>query len=155
MLVVQLVIKQWDKSQHTQAHVDARQQLPISYPIDLSKASFVADRQVVVEQYGDDVMGNRLRYQLIEENIFLIDRLRFDLQQLTVESLSQDKANTALMLKNGWAQFRYDWRYKVFEGGFYYWLYEDVTINAGFMDNLNTEIFTTSQPQIVQHIEID
>ncbi|MDX1749292.1 MAG: hypothetical protein R3271_03115 [Methylophaga sp.] len=147
-LVLQSIIHQWDKSQLTEHHEQQRQALPDRYPIG-NEVLVLFDSQVLLDQYGDDVSGNRLQYQLIDNHLF-IDRFRFDLQTQTVEfkpRLQADEPPIILTsLKEGWIQCQYQWRYRMDEGGYIYWLYENVIVNVCFAEKNDPGVFVNSPP---------
>ena len=147
-LVLQIIIRQWDKSQLSEQHIEERQALPGRYPIS-SSAQMLFDGRVLLDQQGDDVMGNRIRFQLVE-NAVLIDRFRFDLDVQTVEFKARlqvdEQPKLLATLNNGWMQFQYQWRYRVEQGGFIYWLYENLIINACFVEKNEVTIFMNSTP---------
>jgi hypothetical protein len=105
---------------------------------------------VVLDQHGDDVMGNRIRYELSDDGRFLIDRFCFNLNSKTLEYIAQPDSmlptEPVADMNEGWVQCRYQWRYRIYEGGFHYWLYEAITINSAFVDNLGEDLFTSSEP---------
>lgn len=152
-LVVQIIIQQWDKAQQTEADTKARQQSPDRYPVIAPNAQYLFDHQVVLDQHGDDVMGNRVRYELNDDERFIIDRFGFDLNNETLEYIAQPDSmlptEPIADLSDGWVQCRYQWRYKVYEGGFHYWLYESITINAGFVEHLKEDVFMHKAPKRV------
>ena len=147
-LVLQSIIHQWDKSQLTEHHEQQREALPDRYPIG-NEVLVLFDSQVLLDQYGDDVSGNRLQYQLIDNHLF-IDRFRFDLQTQTVEfkpRLQADEPPIILTsLKEGWIQCQYQWRYRMDEGGYIYWLYENVIVNVCFAEKNDPGVFVNSPP---------
>ena len=149
-LILQIIIRQWDKSQLSEKHKQLRKDLPERYPIS-SSASVISDGQIMLDQHGDDVTGNRIRYQLIDENSFLIDRLRINLISKTVEFKSRLHADEPPMqlttINGGWIQCQYQWRYRVEEGGFIYWLYEKVIINISFLNEMDINVFIDKPPQ--------
>ncbi|MBD3635625.1 MAG: hypothetical protein HUJ23_12060 [Methylophaga sp.] len=149
-LVVQIVIQQWDKGQRSDAHIQARADQPNRLPVEEPNARYLFDHQVVLDQHGDDVMGNRIRYELSDDGWFLIDRFCFDLNSKTLEYIAQPDSmlptEPVADMNEGWVQCRYQWRYRVYEGGFHYWLYEAITINAAFVDSLTEDLFTNSEP---------
>ncbi|MCX4193133.1 hypothetical protein [Methylophaga sp. OBS1] len=153
ILVVQIVIQQWDKGQRSEADLKARAEKPDRLPVKQPNARYLADHQVLLDQHGDDVMGNRIRYELSDDGRFIIDRFRFDLNNKTLEHIAQPDSmlptEPVADLTDGWVQCRYHWRYKVYEGGYHYWLYENITLNAGFVDNLRDDLFTASKPSRV------
>ncbi len=149
-LVVQIVIQQWDKAQRSEADVKAREARANRLPVREPNARYLFDHQVVLDQHGDDVMGNRIRYELTDNGRFIIDRFRFDLSNKTLEYIAQPDSmlptEPVADMREGWVQCRYHWRYKVYEGGLHYWLYENITVNAGFADSVQQNMFTRSDP---------
>lgn len=147
-LVIQFIIHQWDKSQLTEHHESLRQALPDRYPIGNEVLALFDDR-VLLDQFGDDVSGNRLQYQLLDNHL-LIDRFRFDLVAQTVEfkrRLQADEPPILLTsLEEGWVQCQYQWRYRMDEGGYIYWLYENVIVNVCFAEKSDPGIFVDSEP---------
>lgn len=61
MLILQIVIKQWDKSQRTEAHENLRAKSPDKYPLSFPPAVYVCDRQCIIDQHGDDIQGTRVK----------------------------------------------------------------------------------------------
>ena len=76
LLILQIVIKQWDKSQRTAAHVSQRATIPDRYPIIFPPAFYVFDKQCVIDQQGDDIQGNRIKYSQDSDGNIYFDRLR-------------------------------------------------------------------------------
>mgnify|MGYP005854605889 CR=1 FL=1 len=152
-LVIQIVIKQWDKGQRTEADIRARQKTPDRYPVSVPAAYYLSDNQILLDQHGDDVMGNIIRYELTDNNQFIIDRFCFDLNNKTVGYIAQPDSmlppGEIARLQDNWIQCHYDWRYKVYEGGLYYWLYEEIIVNACFTESLDEDVFMKSDPALV------
>jgi hypothetical protein len=48
-------------------------------------------------------------------------------------------------MEDGWIQCQYEWRYRVDDGAIY-WLYEQFTLNARFVDSLSEDVFMDSEP---------
>jgi hypothetical protein len=148
-LVLQIIIRQWDKSQLSEQYKKAREDLPDRYSIN-SSAFALSDGRILCDQHGDDLLGNRVRYQLID-NALLIDRFRIDLDSQTVEfktRLQVDEPPIMLTtIKDGWIQCQYQWRYRVKEGGFIYWLYENVIVNVCFINEMDATVFMRTSPQ--------
>ncbi|WP_438970095.1 hypothetical protein [Methylophaga sp.] len=153
VLVLQIVTKQWDKSERLEKHTKARAQIPNHYPVIEPNAKYLSDNHIILDHHGDDVMGNRLRYEITDDSKFIIDRFGFDLKSRTVIHFPQPDSmlppRHIATLSKGWIQCHYEWRYKVYEGGFYYWLYENVTVNAAFVESLTEDIFTRSEPAAI------
>lgn len=149
-LVVQFVIKQWDKGQRSEEHVQARAQQPDRYPVTEPAARTLFDHQIIFDQHGDDVMGNRIRYDLTDNNEFIVDRFNFNLENNSLNIISQPDSmlppKLLTTLGDGWVQCRYQWRYKVYEGGLYYWLYEEVIVNAALVEQLDEDVFMHTAP---------
>ena len=52
-------------------------------------------------------------------------------------------------LDNQWIQCKYNGRQSIFESDRYYWLYEEVTVNAICLSKLNEKVFLSAEPAIV------
>ncbi len=149
-LILQIIIRQWEKSQRSEQDIQARHALPDRYPVKIPPAKSLVNDRLIIDQHGDDLMGNRVQYHLLD-NQLLIDRFRFDLNAQTVEfkaKLTTDERPKKLAkLDDGWQQFHYQWRYRVEAGGYIYWLYENITLNAVFAKDLDQGYFVKSEPQ--------
>lgn len=157
ILVLQIIIKQWDKSQRTPEHVEQRAKIPNHYSLKFPPAIYVFDDRCVIDLHGDDLLGNRLNYSLPDNDTIQLDRFQINLSTKMLEYVGQQDSHIAPRalgsLDNTWLQCNYNWRYGVDEGGFYYWLYEDVTLNAMVVNNVNENLFIDSEPSIV--VELD
>jgi len=153
MLVLQIVTKQWDKSQRTAAHVLERANIPNRYPIIFPPAFYEFNKQCVIDRHGDDVQGGRLKYAQLADGKIKFDRFQLSLEDKVIAYLGAtqpDKApNVIGSLNNQWVQCRYADRYSIFEGGFYYWLYEEVTLNAICINEFNDNVFMDTEPALV------
>ncbi|MFT7414829.1 MAG: hypothetical protein ACI9FO_001490 [Methylophagaceae bacterium] len=150
LLVLQIIIKQWDKSQRTPQHVEERAKIPDHYPITFPPAFYLFEKQCVIDPHGDDLLGNRLNYSQSENDTIQFDRYRVNISNKILQYIgqadSEAEPRTIGSLDNTWLQCKYDWRYGVDEGGFYYWLYEEITLNAIYVNDLKEDIFMKSKP---------
>lgn len=154
ILVLQIIIKQWDKSQRTPQHVEQRAKIPNQYPVTFPPAIYVFDEQCVIDSRGDDLLGNRLSYSQTNNDMVQLDRFQISLSTKMLEYVAQPSPGIAAAralgsLDNAWLQAKYNWRYGVDEGGFYYWLYEEVTLNAMVVNSLDKNLFMDSKPEMV------
>lgn len=153
MLVLQIVTKQWDKSQRTAAHVLERANIPNRYPIIFPPAFYEFNKQCVIDRHGDDVQGGRLKYAQLADGKIKFDRFQLSLEDKVIAYLGATQPNKAPnvigSMNNQWVQCRYADRYSIFEGGFYYWLYEEVTLNAICIDEFNNNVFMDTEPALV------
>ena len=161
LLVFQVVIKQWDRSQCTPDHANARAAIPVRYTVFSKPAYFVLDKPCIVDQHGDDIATSVFKSGRITYGIMPDQRIRFDRFQVcgrsegdslvgdTLEYLSTDKKVQRVgQLHQGWIQCQYNWRYSVEEGGQRYWMYEEVTLNAACMEEFDADYFLTTDPVI-------
>ncbi|MCK9395325.1 MAG: hypothetical protein M0Q44_07025 [Methylobacter sp.] len=153
MLVLQIVIKQWDKNQRTAAHVLERADIPDSYPIMFPPAVYDFNKQCVIDRRGDDVQGGRLKYAQLANGKIQFDRFQLSLEDHVIAYSGATQPDTPPSvigsLNNQWVQCKYTDRFSVFEGGFYYWLYEEVTLNAISIREFNENVFMDTQPALV------
>lgn len=149
ILHLQITIKQWDKSQLTQAHKLARAALPVQHEIDLDAVQAANNKQIVIDKHGDDLLGNRLQSMQTKKDFFLIDRFRFYIKNRRVEyklhANNKNESQKIAQLDRGWLQACYDWRYRVEHEGMIFWLYEEVTLNAGFSDGIKQDLFLSTE----------
>jgi hypothetical protein len=152
VIILQVLIKQWDKSRRTEPHSQLRNTIPNHYPLNFPPAFYIVNQTVVIDQHGDDIQGNRLKYSLTANGILLFDRFQICLNSNTL-TYSGAKVNEPTQeignLNNKWLQCIYNWRYSIFESDRYYWLYEEVTLNAIRLNQLDKLIFLNTQPAII------
>lgn len=148
-LILQVIIRQWDKSQQSEQAIQARNALPDRYPVKFPPAKSLFNDRVVIDQHGDDLLGNRLSYQLVD-NTLLIDRFRLDLTAQTVEFKSKLSADTRPIqltkIDSGWQQFHYQWRYRTEHQEQIFWLYESVILNIAYSNVFDENIFVNNLP---------
>ena len=153
ILVLQVIIKQWDKSQRTQQHIEDRDKIPNHYPINFPPAFYAFDKSCVLDQHGDDRLGNRISYSQSDNDTIQFDRFQVGLSDKRLDYIGPSASDLAPRvigsIDNRWIQCRYDWRYSVYEGGFYYWLYEEVMLNAMYVNMLNENVFINSKPESI------
>ncbi len=150
MLILQIIIKQWDKSQRTAAHVLERANIPDRYPIIFPPAFYDFNKQCVIDQHGDDIQGGRLKYAQLADGKIQFDLFQEDKVIAYFGITQSDKAPSAIgSLNNQWVQCKYTDRYSVFESDFYYWLYEEVTLNAVCISEFNENVFMDTEPALV------
>jgi hypothetical protein len=152
VLILQIIIKQWDKSQRTNAHVQLRANQADRFPLNFPPAFYALNQQCVIDQHGDDIQGNRLKFSLAANGSLLFDRFQISLAN---NSLTYLGANSTISpqelgnLDNQWLQYHYNWRYSIFESDRYYWLYEEVTLNAIHLKQLDELNFFNTKPAII------
>ena len=159
ILVLQITIKQWDKSQRSQKHIEERAKIANHYPLVFPPAFYAFDKQCVIDQHGDDLLGNRLRYSQPDGDTIQFDQFQIGLNNKILEYIGSPDSDIAPRtigsLDNRWVQCQYDWRYSVYQGGFYYWLYEEVTVNAIYLNTLNENTFMNDVPESVIDLKIN
>ncbi len=147
MFVFQIIIKQWDKSGQTPEHQVARSQRPSSLPLDRNNAFYAFNQQCVIDRHGDNVMANPIALRQLDENTVQIDKFRLSLSEKVLEYVGDAESRILACLDDNIIRCQYQWRYRVYEGGYYYWLYEQVTLNATYIANLDEFIFIDNEPK--------
>jgi len=149
LLLLQITIKQWDKSQRSDAHEQLRSELPSQHPIIFPPAVYVFDRQCVIDQHGGHLQADRVQHSK-KENIIHFDRylINLDTQQLAYHDPTIDQPPQIIgSINNQYLQSHYQCRYSVYESDLFYWLYEDVTLNALYStDDFNEQLFLSTEP---------
>jgi len=152
VLILQIVIKQWDKSQRTEAHERLRANIPDNYTLTFPPAVYVFNQQCIIDRHGDDIQGTRLKYAMDANGNILFDRFQVNAADnvLAYRGAKADAPPHAIgSLHNQWIQCRYNGRYSIFESDRYYWLYEEATLNAIYLDQLNESVFLNTGPALV------
>ena len=152
LLILQITIKQWDKSQRTEAHVLQRSTIINKYPIIFPPAFYFFDKQCVIDQHGDDIQGGRVKYSKEANGNIKFDRFQiyFDNKVIAYDGGKPGETPQIIgSLNNQWIQCKYNHRYSIFESDRYYWLYEEVIVNAVCLSQLNEKAFLHAEPAIV------
>ena len=119
ILVFQIIIKQWDKSQRTEECVEQRAGIPDQYLINFPPAFYALDNQCVINQHGDYVLGNRVIYSQGADGKFKSDRFQIGLNNKVLEYTGKSDSDNGCEIigsldKKG-IQRKYDCRYTVYE----------------------------------------
>ncbi|MCJ8313325.1 MAG: hypothetical protein HRU38_05280 [Saccharospirillaceae bacterium] len=157
-LIFQIQLKQWDKSERTPVHISARAALPNKFNI-LSKPEFlILECECIIDHHGEsDAEKNRkLKTALMKDGSVLLERflikkeaglvsLSYQNEQGHIESIGD--------LNSGWIQISYTWRKRVNENKQIFWLYEELTLNAAFVESVENDYFLTNKPQKIINID--
>ena len=143
-LQLQIIFRQWDKGERSDADVQRRAALPDRYPLERLSAQTLASDDIIVDCHGDDRLGNRLQFRMLPDHSLRIDRFHINGQHL---AYTDDTSWYALgSLQEPWIQARYQWRYRVEESGLIYWLYEEVILNVARTEKFQPNIFISVEP---------
>ncbi|MGH2567383.1 MAG: hypothetical protein ACRDGA_03520, partial [Bacteroidota bacterium] len=93
ILILQIVIKQWDKSQRTETHVLDRAKIPDKYPIIFPPAFYVFNKGCVIDQHGDDLLGDRVIYSQLADGKIRFDRFQVSLEDKVIEYLGTTESD--------------------------------------------------------------
>lgn len=153
LLIVQAIVKQWDKSQRTLAHRMARSKIPDRQAVLMPPAVYAFDKRLLLDMHGQYEYG-RVKCQVIGVDKIRCDRLQVDLTGRDVTYLDAPKSAQAprfigRLEKGIWLQCKYNWRYSVYRNDFYYWLYEDVILNVALVNEYEEAVFINTDPAIV------
>jgi hypothetical protein len=156
-LVFQITIKQWDKGQNTPSHQNSRSAMPCIYSITNKTTFNIFNKSCIIDQHGDDIPTNIFSDGRVKTSVISNDRIMFDRYQivngskgLVLEYLVKGKNSQILgQLNRDWIQSRYTWRYKVIESKQLYWMYEEVTLNATYIEEFDSECFLKTEPSIM------
>ena len=104
LLILQIDIKQWDKSHRTEAHERLRATIPNQYPIIFPPAFYVFDKHCVIDQQGDDIQGGRVKYSKVTDQTIKFDRFQVDLVIAYVGAKLGETPQIIGSLHNQWIQ---------------------------------------------------
>jgi len=144
LLLLQITIKQWDKSQRSDAHVQLRNAAATKHTIIFPSAFYAFDEQCIIDQHGGELQPDRVKYSK-QANLIHFDRylINLDTYQLAYHDPNTDQSAQILgYINNQHLQSHYQCRYSVYESDLFYWLYEDVTLNAYYSkDGFDEQVF--------------
>ena len=152
LYLFQVITRQWDKSQLSPEHQAERAKQVDRLPLSRENAFYAFDKQCVIDRQGDNVMNSPIEYRKIDADTVEIDRFRIGLTAAKLSFLGLDEAGLAPReigsLENNFIQCQYQWRQRVYEGGFYYWLYEQRIINVIKVVELDERVFVDNEPSV-------
>jgi hypothetical protein len=153
MLILQVIINQWDKSQRTKKHISDRLNRPNRYPIIMPPAFYAFENRCVIDQHVGDNQDDSLKYSQTTKNNLIFYRFKINLNNNILKynhsSGTKEKIKKIGSLDNNWIQCRYNWRFSTFKNKMYYWLYEDITLNAICINTLDENVFLNIEPVII------
>lgn len=155
-LIFQVHLRQWEKNQHTQAGVIARNALPDKLVIASQPQYVIFDTPCIIDQHGDVLPSNvfpsgRVKTALLKDGSVTLDRFSIRQQdgQFIVRYQPANQPPQVLgNLQDGWLQGRYRWRYREEMSGEIFWRYEEFILNAGYADTPSLTFFLTAPPAI-------
>ena len=167
-LVFQVVIKQWDKSQRSPEHAAARAITPERFHLINSPEFLILENQCLIDQHTLDFIdsepnetshiqatngGRTLKKAMLADGAVKLDRLiiKKDEQagfQLSYQAEKELPVNIG-RLENGWLQAKYQWRHRVEKNNQIFWLYEEVTLNAAWVEHMKLDIFLSNPPAMI------
>ena len=166
-LILQVAIKQWDKSQRSNEHIASRAAAP-DYFMVVNKPEFlILDKQCLIDQHTIDFIhspavinqcGRTLKKAMLADGSVKLDRFIIAKNSKSNElTLSYQKDKEAPLeigsLSNGGVKAQYHWRHRVEKDNQIFWLYEEVTLNVALIDNFDknthANVFLDSQVQTI------
>lgn len=151
--VVQVVIKQWDKSRLSDTDFLERAAMPDCYPVVSPKIVDIGWQRLLLERHGGDEY-RKIACSLLDDQTLICDRLLLNPNDGSVVYLGTPNQNhlpqwLGKTEDGDWLQCRYNWRYRVHRDGWFYWLYEEVIFNVALTESLKETIFIDSPPSSV------
>lgn len=164
-LILQIHIKQWDKSQRSPADVAARAAIPDRSPITGKPEFFILNRACLIDLKCADSQGMEtakrpLKKALLADGSVKLERFILSAKkaaesdgQLTLSYQEDNKDKVVIGdLNDGWIQAKYTWRYGVEQDGQIFWQYEEVSLNAACIstnaESLDADYFMTTPAQL-------
>lgn len=142
LIILQTILKQWDKSELTDYHAEKRSTIPDQFPVNIPPATFTCDQKCLIDHHRFGGFESDLIFSQYKNNRLRFSPFTLNLNECEIES---DGCTSQLGL-NRWLKFRYFNRRRVFEKDFYFWLYEEITLNAILLNQLDDQVFLKSSP---------
>lgn len=156
LLIFQVVLKQWDKSQRGDVHINERAVMPDRYGVNIPPAIYAFKRSCIIDTHGDNAQKPRVNFSRQDCGTFFLDRFRVRQSSARVmldyadfNSRDVNKIETLAISRDTWVQCKYDWRYSVTKNNSIYWLYEELTFNVAWIDELASDVFLNSAPSFL------
>jgi len=161
-LVLQVHLKQWDKSQNTPHHASIRDQYEPLQSIQENAQFYLLDNPTILEQKAINYLVNeKVRHEAdagrklvkakrangtVQLDRFILEK---DGEKVLLSYETKSGEQTLIGdLTNGWIQARYEWRYPIEDKEHMYWLYEEVILNAACCENLSSDHFIDTPPSV-------
>ncbi len=150
--IFQIITQQWDKSELSEQYVAERAQKTDRLPLSRETAFFAFEQQCIIDRQGDNVMGRQIQFRQIDADTIQIERFQITLSTAKLEFIGLDEAGLEPsqlgLVDDNFIQCKYEWRQRVFEGGYFYWLYEQVIFNAIKVAELNETVFLDKEAEV-------
>lgn len=172
-LLFQLVLKQWDKSHRRPEHQAAITSTPNIYPIASQPEFILFNTQCVLDQHVLDFTaeplesitaerlskknaGRIINKTLLADGSAKLDRFiisntnqKFHFSYEDEEGEVSHIANLDKEPNSNWIQAKYQWRYRIEKNNEIFWQYEEVTLNAAWVEHMKLDIFLTNPPAMI------
>ncbi|NVK40158.1 MAG: hypothetical protein HWE39_02875 [Oceanospirillaceae bacterium] len=165
-LIFQIVFKQWDKSQRSPDCQAVISQTPNVYPVASQPQFMLFELPCVLEQHALDFIDNLsddtqtervsgkqagrvIKQAILSDGSAKLDRFIISKQDKHFQLSYEDEEGMVSdigLLDNGWIQAQYQWRYRIEKNNEIFWQYEEVTLNAALIDEINFDVFLAQPP---------
>lgn len=169
MLVFQITLKQWDKSQRSPEQQAVITKQSEAYPITSQPEFMLFDTPCVLDQHALDFTtqplepitaehlsgknaGRVIHKTLLNDGRAKLDRFIISNQSEQFLLFYEDEEGVITdigPLNNGWLQAKYQWRYRIEKNNEIFWQYEEVTLNAALITEPNAHVFLINPPAAV------
>ena len=155
-LIFQIQLKQWEKSQRSPADVAVRAAMSDRFTITAKPEFFILNKPAIIDRCEGALDGHQgsdrpLKTAIMKDGSVRLERFIVSERDGKI-ILSYALENQAPMevggLNDGWVQAKYQWRYRVEKNEQIYWQYEEVTLNAVCVEEVEVDLFLTTAPQL-------
>ena len=172
-LLFQIVLKQWDKSQRQPEQQAIIANSTDIYPIAsqpefmLFETPCVLDQHVLdfthepLEEISTEHISAKDAGRIINKNLLTngsakLDRFiisntdqQFHLAYEDEEGEISPIADLNKDSNNNWVQAKYQWRYRIEKNNEIFWQYEEVTLNAVWLEQIKADVFLIKPPAVL------
>jgi hypothetical protein len=142
LIILQTILKQWDKSELTDYHAEKRSNIADQFSINNPPATFICDEKCLLDHHKFGSFETDLIFSAYKNNTVGFSQFKVNLNDCEIEL---DGCRNQLVL-NRWLKFHYLNRRRVFENNLYFWLYEKLTLNAVLLVQSDPHVFLQSRP---------
>lgn len=161
-LLLQISLKQWDKSQRSKSDALHRNAIATRHQIHAKPEFMLLDTPCLLDQFSMDFSqtqsqwllgkqaGRTLKMGLQKDGSALLDRflIHRDSNEKIQLSFYEDTQAPSLVgeINSDGIEAKYQWRYRTEVNNQIFWQYEEVTLNAALVENFAENFFLSKEP---------
>jgi len=161
-LLLQISLKQWDKSQRGEADCTLRDNLSTRHTLQSQPEFMILETPCLLDQNAINLAysnptwshgkqaGRLIKMGLQQDGSGILDRflIHRSSDNRLLLSFFETPQNTIQVgeISDKWIEAKYEWRYRTEVNNEIFWQYEEVTLNVALAGHYAEDFFLTNQP---------